>query len=161
MALLCVLIYAQSLFRLRRKQRYLFTFSPPVLFLWVSAYMIFKRKSRRTELLDSDFEKFCTKIILERLAQNSFLFSICCKRLKKISRTSFRQRPVMLLPKAQTEVSSKGLENRCVLRHISNMNFLSWAVLGSRGCREKKNPHCHKYATFEASFSCFHGQKES
>ena len=27
------------------------------------------------------------------------------------------------------------LENRCVLRHISNMNFQSWAVLGIRGCR--------------------------
>ena len=23
-----------------------------------------------------------------------------------------------------------------------------WAVLGSRGCREKKPPNCHKYATF-------------
>ena len=31
------------------------------------------------------------------------------------------------------------LENRCVLRHISNMNFLYWAVLSSRGCREKKS----------------------
>ena len=159
MALLCVLIYAQSLFRLRRKQRYLFTFSPPVLFLWVSAYMIFKRKSRRTELLDSDFEKFCTKIILERLAQNSFLFSICCKRLKKISRTSFRQRPVMLLPKAQTEVSSKGLENRCVLRHISNMNFLSWAVLGSQGCIEKKIQTAISMQLLRPVFYVFMGKK--
>ena len=31
------------------------------------------------------------------------------------------------------------LENRSVLRNISNMNFLFWAVLGSRGLqREKK-----------------------
>ena len=30
------------------------------------------------------------------------------------------------------------LENRCVLRLISNMNFLSLVVLGRRGCREKK-----------------------
>ena len=30
------------------------------------------------------------------------------------------------------------LENRCVLKHISNMNFQSWVVLGSQGCREKK-----------------------
>ena len=29
------------------------------------------------------------------------------------------------------------LENRCVLRLISNMNFHSWAVLGSQGFREK------------------------
>ena len=26
-----------------------------------------------------------------------------------------------------------------VLRHILNINFQSWAVLGSRGCREKKS----------------------
>jgi hypothetical protein len=32
------------------------------------------------------------------------------------------------------------------LTHISNMNFLSWAVLGSWSCRGKKNPNCHKYA---------------
>ena len=30
------------------------------------------------------------------------------------------------------------LENKCVLRHIYNMNFHSWVVLGSQGCREKK-----------------------
>ena len=29
------------------------------------------------------------------------------------------------------------LENICVLRRISNMKIQSWAVLGSRGCREK------------------------
>ena len=29
------------------------------------------------------------------------------------------------------------LENRCVLRHISDV-YLSWAVLGGQGCREKK-----------------------
>ena len=28
----------------------------------------------------------------------------------------------------------------------SEMKF--WAVLGSRGCREKKPPNCHMYATF-------------
>ena len=33
------------------------------------------------------------------------------------------------------------------------------SVLGSQGCREKKKLNCHKYATFEASFLCFHGQK--
>ena len=43
------------------------------------------------------------------------------------------------------------LGDRCVLRRISDMNFHSWAILGSRGCR-KKNPNCHKNATFEASF---------
>ena len=31
------------------------------------------------------------------------------------------------------------LENRCVLRHISNMKIQSWTVLGSQGCREKKS----------------------
>ena len=33
---------------------------------------------------------------------------------------------------------TRWLENRCVLRHISNMNFHSWAVLGNWGCRGKK-----------------------
>jgi hypothetical protein len=32
---------------------------------------------------------------------------------------------------------------------------LFWAV----GAAEKKNPNCHKYATFVVSFLCFHGQK--
>ena len=35
-------------------------------------------------------------------------------------------------------VTHHRLENRYVLRHISNMNFHSWAVLYSRGCKEKK-----------------------
>jgi hypothetical protein len=42
------------------------------------------------------------------------------------------------------------------------MNFQSWAVFGcfgQSGLQRKKNPNCHKYATFEASFLCFHGQK--
>ena len=50
----------------------------------------------------------------------------------------------------------------CILSRISNMNIQFWAVLGSRGCREK-NSNCHKrhkYATFEVSFLCFHGQKK-
>ena len=46
-----------------------------------------------------------------------------------------------------------------ILSHIYNINFQLLAVLGSRGFREKKNPNCHKYATFEGSFFCFHGQK--
>ena len=46
------------------------------------------------------------------------------------------------------------LVDRCVLRHISKMNFQSWAVLGSRVCREK-NPNCQMYATFEAIFYVF------
>ena len=44
------------------------------------------------------------------------------------------------------------LKNRCVLRHISNMNFLS---------AEKKNPNFHKYATFEVSFFMFSCAKKS
>ena len=40
-------------------------------------------------------------------------------------------------------VTNNRLENRCVLRHISDMNFQSWAVLGSQGCRERN-------ATFKA-----------
>jgi len=27
-----------------------------------------------------------------------------------------------------------------------------WAVLGSHGCREKKPPNCHNYATFWGGF---------
>ena len=30
---------------------------------------------------------------------------------------------------------------------------------GQWGLLRKKNPNCHKYATFEASFLCFHGEK--
>jgi hypothetical protein len=30
-----------------------------------------------------------------------------------------------------------------------------WAVLGSWGCREKKKPNCHKYATFWGGFFMF------
>ena len=33
---------------------------------------------------------------------------------------------------------------------------LFWAV----GAAEKKKANCHKYATFEVSFLCFHGQKK-
>ena len=52
------------------------------------------------------------------------------------------------------------LENRCVLRHISNMRIHSWAVLGGLGCREReKNPNCHEYATFQGSFFMFSGAK--
>ena len=47
------------------------------------------------------------------------------------------------------------LENGCVLRHISNMNFylgLFWAV----GAADRENnSNCHKYVTFEASFFTF------
>jgi len=35
----------------------------------------------------------------------------------------------------------------------TGMNF--WAVLGRRGCREKKTPNCHKYATFWGGFFNF------
>jgi len=31
--------------------------------------------------------------------------------------------------------------------------------LGSQGCREKKPPNCHKYATFEVFFQLFWGKK--
>ena len=34
---------------------------------------------------------------------------------------------------------SHRLEDRCVVRHISNMNFQSWDVLSTQGCRETKN----------------------
>ena len=37
------------------------------------------------------------------------------------------------------------------------MNIQSWAILGSRSCREK-NPNCHKYAAFEVIFLWFHEQ---
>ena len=76
------------------------------------------------------------------------------QRLKKSSHKN-----VKLCAAAFTFCMGPGhrLENRCVLRHISNMNFLSRPVLGS----EKKNRNCHKYATFKASFIlCFYQQKE-
>ena len=33
--------------------------------------------------------------------------------------------------------------------------------VGQSGLQRKKNPSCHKYATFEVSFLCFHGLKQS
>jgi hypothetical protein len=39
----------------------------------------------------------------------------------------------------------------------TEMDF--WAILGNRGCREKKTPNCHKYATFSGAFSLFSSQK--
>jgi hypothetical protein len=35
------------------------------------------------------------------------------------------------------------------------MEMKFWAVLGSRGCSEKKPPNCHKYATFWGGFFNF------
>ena len=48
-------------------------------------------------------------------------------------------------------------EQMCLQTHFQD----EFSILGSQGCREKKNPNCHKYATFEASFLCFHGQKKN
>ena len=45
----------------------------------------------------------------------------------------------------------------CLETHISSMNLGPfWAVEPA----EKKNPNCHKYATFEVSFLWFHSQKK-
>mgnify|MGYP001194092638 CR=1 FL=1 len=51
--------------------------------------------------------------------------------------------------------------DRGILSHVSSMNFQFWAVLGSQGCREKKDPNLHKYATFEGSFFLFSWAKNS
>ena len=48
------------------------------------------------------------------------------------------------------------IENRYVLRHISNMNF----NFGQSGMQREKKLICHKYAIFEASSACFYGQKK-
>ena len=37
---------------------------------------------------------------------------------------------------------------RNIVPEITAYKIQFWAVMGSRGCREK-NPNCHKYATFE------------
>ena len=37
---------------------------------------------------------------------------------------------------------------RWLYKRIYKTEMKFWAVLGSRGCREKKPPNCHKYATF-------------
>ena len=48
------------------------------------------------------------------------------------------------------------LENRCVLRHISNMNFQSWTSFGQSGMQRKNiQTAISTYATFEASFLKF------
>jgi hypothetical protein len=39
------------------------------------------------------------------------------------------------------------------IKFKTEMKF--WAVLGSQGCREKKTPTCHKYATFWDGFFNF------
>ena len=36
--------------------------------------------------------------------------------------------------------------------------FLILGCFGQSGAAEKKNPNCHKYATFEGSFFCLKGQ---
>ena len=51
------------------------------------------------------------------------------------------------------------LEKRCVLRHISNMNFHPWAVLGSQGCREKNIQTAISMLLLRAVFLCVHWQK--
>jgi hypothetical protein len=40
-------------------------------------------------------------------------------------------------------------------KRIYKTEMKFWAVLGSRGCREKKTPNCHKYATFRGGFFQF------
>ena len=40
-------------------------------------------------------------------------------------------------------------------KRIYKTEMRFWAVLGSRGCREKKFPKCHKYATFWGGFFNF------
>ena len=52
---------------------------------------------------------------------------------------------------------SKISEKMCLETHFQ----YEYSILdrfGQSGRREK-TPNCHKYATFEASFLCFHGQK--
>ena len=51
------------------------------------------------------------------------------------------------------------LENRCVLKHNSNMNFHSWAVLGYQGCREKKIQTAISMLLLRPVFYVFMGKK--
>ena len=51
------------------------------------------------------------------------------------------------------------LENRCVLKHNSNMNFHSWAVLGYQGCREKKIQTAISMLLLRPVFYVFVGKK--
>ena len=51
------------------------------------------------------------------------------------------------------------LDDRCVLRHISNMNFLSWAVLGSRGYKEKRIQTAISLQLLTPVFYVFMGKK--
>ena len=63
-----------------------------------------------------------------------------------------------------TSVSKHHLDQRSYMRwlykriHKTEMKF--WAVLGSRGCSEKKTPNCHKYAIFGGGFFNCCGQKK-
>ena len=47
------------------------------------------------------------------------------------------------------------LYTRWLDRRIYKTEMKFWAVLGRRGCREKKPPNCHKYATFWGGFFNF------
>ena len=44
-------------------------------------------------------------------------------------------------------------------KRIYETDLKFWAVVGSQGCREKKTPHCHKYATFWGGFLMFSRSK--
>ena len=99
------------------------------------------------------------------------------KRFKKLKRRSRRLRNRFgLYELLRTLLSKMGLEtpferkfkdylfiryqDRWLNKIIYKTEMKFWAVLGRQGgCREKKTPDCHKYATFWGAFSIFCGQK--
>jgi hypothetical protein len=63
-----------------------------------------------------------------------------------------------MLQQAETLECKQRSYQRWLDKRIYKTEMKFWAVLGSRGCREK---NCHKQATFLGVFSTFCGQKEN
>ena len=77
---------------------------------------------------------------LRRPQKFGVTFHTLCKSFKKILQ-SFQiiliKVPRKLNLDAERQAFGHRSVDRCVLRHISNMNFQCWAILGSWGYREK------------------------
>ena len=86
-------------------------------------------------------------------------WSVFCVFFTMITRILDRLTGILMLLDMEKWWANKDwdylLQNSChrsIVTRIYKTNYQFWAILGSRGCRQKKNPNCHKYATFEVSF---------
>jgi hypothetical protein len=58
-------------------------------------------------------------------------------------------------------MTNQRFHQRWLDKRIYKTEMKFWAVLGSQGCREKKPPNCHKYATFWGGFFYFLWRKKN